>query len=202
VRHDLPGTYNAAGDGVLALSEIVAALGKQMIPILPPWGTGFAAEQLRRLGLKIPVEMVRELRYGRGLDNRRLKAAGFTYRYTTREAVLKLRAQQRLRPLLRSGEEPYHYEREVEEFLRWSPSVHSAPNRATTDPDQAGDHLGAPFAAYDDLTTTELVDLVPSLEAGALAQLRRYEAAHRARKPVLDALDRVLARKRPSGTAG
>jgi len=101
VRYDLPGVFNAAADGVLALSEVISLLGKPMLPILPPWGTSFAAAQLRRTGLRVPVEMLRQLRFGRGLDNRRLKAAGYSYHYTTREAVVRLRAHQRLRPLLR-----------------------------------------------------------------------------------------------------
>jgi UDP-glucose 4-epimerase len=122
-HHDLPGIYNAAGDGVLVLSEVASLLGKPLLPVLPPWGTVFAAAQLRRLGLRIPVELLRELRFGRGLDNRRLKATGYVFRYTSREAVLKLRAHQRLRPLLRSGDEPYRYDRDVEAFLRWSPTV-------------------------------------------------------------------------------
>jgi UDP-glucose 4-epimerase len=63
------------------------------------------------------------LRFGRGVDNRKLKATGFTYRYTTREAVLKLGEHLRLSPILKGAREPYRYEREVEEFLRWSPSV-------------------------------------------------------------------------------
>jgi UDP-glucose 4-epimerase len=67
--------------------------------------------------------MLNQMRFGRALDNRRLKASGYVYRYTTREAVLKLREHLRLRSLLRSSREPYRYEREVEEFLRWSPSV-------------------------------------------------------------------------------
>jgi UDP-glucose 4-epimerase len=133
VHHDIPGTFNAAADGVLPLSEVCSLLGKPMLPIVPPWGAGFAAAQLRRLGLRIPVETVRGLRYGRGLDNRRLKAAGYAYRYTSREAVIKLRAQQRLRPLLRSGAEPYRYEPELEEFLRWSPSVQGVRGRERDD---------------------------------------------------------------------
>ena len=70
------GVYNVAGDGVLALSEVASLLGKPLLPVLPPWGTVFAAAQLRRLGLRIPVEMLRQLRFGRGLDNRRLKSSG------------------------------------------------------------------------------------------------------------------------------
>lgn len=186
-RHDLPGIYNAAADGVLALSEVVSLLGKPLLPILPPWGTVFAASQLRRLGLRVPVEMLRQLRFGRGLDNRRLKATGYVYGYTTREAVLKLRAHQRLRPLLRSGGESYRYEREVEEFLRRSPSVQPA--------GRANASGGPPLASFDELAEGELIEIISSLEPDALRRLRTYEASHQGRAPVLDALDRNLARK-------
>jgi UDP-glucose 4-epimerase len=123
VDRDLPGVYNAAGDGVLALSEVASLLGKPLAPFLPPWGSGLAAAALRPLGLRIPDEVLAQLRYGRGIDNRQLKAAGYGYRHTSREAVLKHAEAQRARPLLRGEGEPYRYEREVEEFLRWSPSV-------------------------------------------------------------------------------
>lgn len=190
VRHELPGVYNAAADGVLALTEAASLLGKPALPLLPPWGAGFAALQLRRLGLRIPVELLRQLRFGRGLDNRRLKAAGYQYRYTSREAVLKLRAQQRLRPLLRSGVEAYRYAEDVEAFLRWSASVRPpAPG-----PAEPGE--GPPLRDYDSLGTTELIEVIGSLEPEALATLRSYEAAHQARSAVLEALDRTLARRR------
>jgi UDP-glucose 4-epimerase len=123
VREDVPGTYNGAADGVLVLSEVLDLLGKQMAPILPPWGTGLFAEPLRRLGLRIPSEMLNQLRYGRGMDNRKIKATGYSYRYTTRESVIKQREHMRLAPVLRGARTPYRYEQEVEEFLRWSPSV-------------------------------------------------------------------------------
>ncbi len=89
VESALPGAYNVAADGVLALSEIASLLQKPLIPILPPLGLGRAMAALRRLGLPLPVELAEGLRLGRGLDNRRLKATGFTYRYTTREAILQ-----------------------------------------------------------------------------------------------------------------
>jgi hypothetical protein len=125
-QRKLPGVFNLAGDGVLALSEVASLLGRPYAPILPPWGTGLAAGVVRRLGLKIPPEMLMQLRFGRGVDNRRLKALGFEYGYTSREAVLKLGEHLRLHPLLRSNVEPYRYEREVEEFLRWSPNVRTS----------------------------------------------------------------------------
>jgi UDP-glucose 4-epimerase len=123
VQRSLPGVFNVAADGVLALSEVAGLLGKPYAPILPPWGTGLAAGLLRRVGIRLPPEVLNQLRFGRGLDNRRLKATGFRYGYTSRETVLKLGEHLRLHPLLRGAQEPYRYEREVEEFLRWSPHV-------------------------------------------------------------------------------
>ena len=120
---DVPGVYNVAADGVLALSEVISLLGKRPAPILPPWGTGLVAAPLRRLGFRIPDEMVNQLRFGRGLDNRKLEATGFAYSYTSREAVLKLGEHLRLDPIMRGAEHEYTYEREVEDFLRWSPHV-------------------------------------------------------------------------------
>ena len=107
--------------------EVAGLLGKPFAPVLPPWGTGPRGRRLRRVGVRVPPEMLRQLRFGRALDNRRLKATGFRYRYTTRETVLKLaRAPApRAAPARRSGE-GYRYEREVEEFLRYSPSVRAA----------------------------------------------------------------------------
>jgi UDP-glucose 4-epimerase len=121
--NDLEGTYNVAADGVLALSEVISLLGKRYLPILPPLGTGLAVGPLRRLGVRVPDEMLNQLRFGRGLDNRKLKATGFRYQYTSREAALNLGENMRLRPVLAGANEPYRYEREVEEFLRWSPNV-------------------------------------------------------------------------------
>ena len=188
-RNRLPGTYNVAGDGVLALSEVVSLLGKPLLPVLPPWGFTFAVAQLRRLGLRVPVEMVRQLRHGRGLDNRRLKAAGYRYRYTTRETVLKLRAHQRLRPLLESGDGAYRYDRELEEFLRRSPSVRPTISETVSD-----------GADGDELTEAELLEVISSLDVSGLEQLRSHELAHGRRKHVLEALEHNLARKQDPGT--
>ena len=189
VRHDLPGAYNASGDGVLALSEVADLLGKPFVPFLPPWGTGLALSGLRRLGLRIGPEVERQLRFGRGVDNRRLKAAGYRFRYTSRETIIKLREQQRIDPLLRAANSQYRYEREVEEFLRRSPNVRRAlPETGPAEPPEGLDSLDA----------RELVKLIPSLEPGALEALREYEQAHRARKTVLQAIEASLVRQRTS----
>jgi UDP-glucose 4-epimerase len=123
VLEDLPGIYNVAADGVLALSEVASLLGKPFAPLLPPWGTSLATRGTRLLGIRIPDEVRRQLRYGRGLDNRKFKQTGYRFALTTRETVQDFATALRLKPLRENGEAPYRYEREVEEFLRWSPSV-------------------------------------------------------------------------------
>ena len=100
---------------------MIGLLGKRPLPVLPPWGTGLLAAPLRALGLRIPDEMLNQLRFGRGLDNRRYKASGFEYGYTSREAVLAFSEHLRLQPILRGVESTYTYEGEVERFLRRSP---------------------------------------------------------------------------------
>jgi UDP-glucose 4-epimerase len=193
-RHDLPGVYNAAGDGVLVLSEVLDLLDKRSLPILPPWGTGLAAGVMGRLpGLKLTPEMLRQLRFGRGLDNRKLKAAGWTPRHTTRETVMAFGEHQRTAEIRRGGEEGYVYESEVEEFLRRSPAVRRN-HAATPPPAQSGNGSGdpVPLAAYDDLEAEEVLGVLPSLARDDLEALRAYEGAHRARKDVLGAIDRLL----------
>jgi UDP-glucose 4-epimerase len=123
VRTDLPGVYNAAADGVLVLSEVAGLLGKPFAPVLPPVGIGLAAAGLNVLGIRVPEEVRQQLRYGRGLDNRRLKSAGYRFGLTTRETVVRFAEALRVAHLRQGGGAPYRYEREVEEFLRRSPAV-------------------------------------------------------------------------------
>jgi UDP-glucose 4-epimerase len=201
VRHDLDGIFNVAGDGVLSLSEVAGLLGKTMAPVLPPWGTGLAVSALRRAGLQIVPELLRQLRFGRGLDNRRYKATGFHYGFTTRETVQRLREHQRLAPILRGSNGAYRYEAAVEEFLRFSPSV----RRANVGPGEpaTGEVAGAPdgsaLAAYEELTAKEIVSLLPSLERPGLERLREHEQANAGRKTVLRAIDGLLSRAPADG---
>ncbi len=215
LHRDLPGVFNVAADGVLALTEVVDLLGKRIAPVLPPWGTSLAAATLRRLGLDLPPEMLAQLRFGRGLDNRLLKATGFRYRYTTRETISKLAEHMRLAPILRGAAEPYRYEQEVEEFLRRSPNVRrpgrrprgQVNGRALLEEGSAGgdgDRSGAAetggvesrnaHARYEDLEAEEIAALVDSLEPDDLIALREHECAARGRREVLAAIDDALAR--------
>jgi UDP-glucose 4-epimerase len=198
VRNDLDGIYNCAADGVLALSEVIALLGKRNLPLLTPLGTELPALLLRRFGVQIPPEMLKQLRFGRALDNRRLKATGYRYRYTTREAVLKLREHQRIAPLLAQSVEAYRYEEEVEKFLRRSPSVRPpalAPGESRAEVGPAP----PPPDDYERLDAREIVALLPSLEPAGLQALRAHEARGLAREQVLTAIDSLLAlRETPS----
>ena len=121
--HDLPGTYNVAADGVLALTEAADLLGKLAVPALPPIGTRALAGAIRRVGFRIPDEMINLLRFGRGVDNRLFKSTGFHYGYTSREAMIAFGEHLRVQPVMKGVERSYTYEREVEEFLRWSHHV-------------------------------------------------------------------------------
>jgi UDP-glucose 4-epimerase len=207
IHADLPGVFNVAADGVLALTEVIDLLGKRIAPVLPPWGTGLAATALRRLGVELSPEMLEQLRFGRGLDNRRLKATGFEYRYTTREAVIALGEHMRLAPIMRGAAEPYRYEREVEEFLRRSPHVRTHPRRRdrvngdgtvlapaapAEEPDTELAVPAVPVAGYDDLEAEEIAPLLESLEPESLDALREHERSARARPEVLRAIERAL----------
>jgi UDP-glucose 4-epimerase len=183
---------------VLVLSEVVDLLGKTNLPVLPPWGTGLAIEGLHRAGLPVTRELCPQLRFGRGLDNRRFKATGFRYRYTTRETILRLREQQRLAPIVgRQSGSSYRYESAVEEFLRFSPSVRQANARPALPPENTAPGVRR-GGGYDGLTAKEILALLPSLERADLERLRDHEAAHAKRQSVLRGIERLLERQETS----
>ena len=121
--HVTPGVYNVAADGVLALSEIIGLLGKRPLPVLPPWGAGLVARPAAAARLPDP---------GRGGQPASLRARGRQPAAQGDRLPLRLhdardRAQAGRAPaarsVMRGVEQTYTYEREVEEFLRWSPHV-------------------------------------------------------------------------------
>jgi UDP-glucose 4-epimerase len=123
VRHEVPGVFNVAGDGLLPWSEVAAIVGKRNV-YLPPVLTNIAIEPFARLRLvDLPPEVLDLLRYGRGVDNRRLKDAGFSYNYTSAGAVDSYAQASRLRHSVGNARPAYHYERDVETFFRHSPAV-------------------------------------------------------------------------------
>jgi UDP-glucose 4-epimerase len=186
VKHRVPGTYNVAGDGVLALSEVAGLLGKPYAPVLPPWGTGIAASVARRVGVEIPPEALNQMRYGRGVDNRRFKAGGFHYQHTSRETVMKLGEHLRLHPVVRGAQEPYRYEREVEDFLRWSPHVKNTRDKAVSALSRAQlSELQRLLTSFADTAGMDLAHDIPDRAAeaekrAAAAEEAAREAAERA----------------------
>jgi UDP-glucose 4-epimerase len=121
LEHQIQGIYNVAGDGLLPWSEVAAICGRRTIP-LPPFGTGLLAAPLARFGVELPPELIDLLRYGRGVDNRRLKRAGFDYNFTSAGTVVDFVEALRIRRTV--GDEPgYQYERDVEQFFRHSPAI-------------------------------------------------------------------------------
>jgi UDP-glucose 4-epimerase len=207
VQRKLPGIYNVAGDGVLALSEVAGLLGKPYAPVLPFWGTGLATAALRRVGVNIPPEALNQLRFGRGLDNRRYKATGFGYGYTTREAVIKLGEHLRLHPLVQGAQEPYRYEREVEDFLRWSPHVRNAREKSlgSLNRDQLTELQrlvsGYAGAAPDGVTTDQELRVQAAERAAEKAIQRAKKAEQRAAESALKATERAKKAERRAGAA-
>ena len=123
LQHDVAGIYNVAGDGRVPWSEAATICGKRLVP-LPPVLTGVAAAPLARFNLvDLPPEILDLLRYGRGVDNRRMKEHGFNYRYTSAGAVQSFARASRLRATVGDAKPGYRYERDVENFFRHSPAV-------------------------------------------------------------------------------
>jgi UDP-glucose 4-epimerase len=121
---ELQGVYNVAGDGLLPWSEVASICGKRTFP-LPPVGMNLLSAPLARMGIvDLPTELLDLLRNGRGVDNRRLKQAGFDYRYTSAGAVADFVEALRIRHIAGGADVAYQYERDVEQFFRHSPAVH------------------------------------------------------------------------------
>ncbi|MFV0318257.1 MAG: NAD-dependent epimerase/dehydratase family protein [Microthrixaceae bacterium] len=121
LRNRLPGVFNVAGDGLLPWSEVAAICGKRAVPI-PAIGTSLLSGPMRLIGVDLPEEYLNLLRYGRGVDNSRMKDAGFDYEYTSAQAVRAFVEHARLHDILGDAE-TYRYERDVEQFFRHSPAV-------------------------------------------------------------------------------
>ncbi len=123
LENEVPGVYNVAGDGQLPWSEVANIAGKRTAP-MPPFGIRLATAPLRRLGLvDLPPELIDLLKYGRGVDNRRLKEAGFHYQFTSAGTVQSFAEALRLRSTVGDHHPAYEYQEDVENFFRHSPAV-------------------------------------------------------------------------------
>lgn len=96
VRHPVAGAVNVAGPGTISLTRMLRIFRKPSIPIVHPL-FGPVVGAAARLGpVEVSPDVARFLRYGRGVDTRRLtEEVGFTPRHTTVEAVEAVAAELR-----------------------------------------------------------------------------------------------------------
>ncbi|MFG1815955.1 NAD-dependent epimerase/dehydratase family protein [Kribbella sp. NPDC049174] len=82
--NDLPGTFNLAGDGILALSQAIRRLGRPALR-LPPFTASSTAAAVRRARLAdFSPDQITFLTYGRAVDTTRMRTEfGFEPEYTT-----------------------------------------------------------------------------------------------------------------------
>ncbi|HEY1829044.1 MAG TPA: NAD-dependent epimerase/dehydratase family protein [Acidimicrobiales bacterium] len=120
----IPGLYNVAGDGRLPWSEVASICGTRLVPLSP-----FSPLKIRPLSrlFDLPPELEDLLRYGRGVDTRRLAATGFRYNATSAGAVQSFIRALRLRRQTGRRPHSYTYQHDVEQFFRHSPSVTGQP---------------------------------------------------------------------------
>jgi UDP-glucose 4-epimerase len=85
--HDLPGTFNLAGDGILALSQAIRRLGRPVLRV-PPFTASSTAAVVRRVRLAdFSPDQITFLTYGRAVDTTRMRTEfGFEPAYTTAAA--------------------------------------------------------------------------------------------------------------------
>ena len=125
VEHDLPGIYNVAADGVLALSEVIGLLGQARAA--GPAAVGHGARPrpaLRPLGVRMPARdaapaALRPRARQPQAEGGRLPLP----LHDPRDGRASSPSTCACAPCCSGGDEPYRYENEVEDFLRWSPSV-------------------------------------------------------------------------------
>jgi len=120
--HDMPGTFNVAGPGIITWSEACRVVGRRRLA-MPPILTGAAALPMRLLRvIDIPPEVLSLLRYGRAVDTAAFVDTGFEYGYTTWATVDAFARARRLERIV--GPPPaYEYEHDVEAFFRHSRAV-------------------------------------------------------------------------------
>jgi UDP-glucose 4-epimerase len=85
--HEVHGTFNVAGDGIITLAQAVRRLGRPSLPLpgfaLPTFGSAVRG----RKGADFSPETVAYLTFGRGLDTTRMREMlGFAPRFTTEQA--------------------------------------------------------------------------------------------------------------------
>jgi UDP-glucose 4-epimerase len=82
------GAVNVAGEGTISLERVLRRLGRRSLPVVAPAFGPLAGISARLGGPKLSEDVVAYIRYGRGIDTRRMRdELGFAPRYTTLEAI-------------------------------------------------------------------------------------------------------------------
>jgi UDP-glucose 4-epimerase len=101
---DLPGLFNAGGDGVLMLSQAIRRAGHVPVPVPRQAIPGVARLFGGSRRVDFSPDQLRYLNYGRVVDTTRLKATfGFTPKWTTAEAFDDFVTGSGLRRVLDAG---------------------------------------------------------------------------------------------------
>jgi UDP-glucose 4-epimerase len=102
VFNPVRGPVNVAPSGSISLSRLLRLCGRQTVAIPPPFAEPILARLGRRFGAgEVYNDGLRLLRFGRGLDNRRLRdEVGFTPRYDAVEAVRDFAGKARSRSVV------------------------------------------------------------------------------------------------------
>jgi UDP-glucose 4-epimerase len=108
VSNPVRGPVNVAPDGAVSLSRILRLCGRPALPLAPPLFGPLLSRLDRWLGAgQLLGDGLRLLRYGRGVDNRRLREEiGFEPRYDAVGAIRDLAAKtegRRVGPRLSAG---------------------------------------------------------------------------------------------------
>jgi hypothetical protein len=120
--------------------------------------------------------------------------------------VLKLGEHLRLHPLVRGAREPYRYEREVEDFLRWSPHVKNARDRSlgSLSRDQLVDlqRMLSGYTGVAEPTESDREERLQAAERAAEKAVQRAKKAEqRAAESALKATERAKKAERRAGAA-
>jgi UDP-glucose 4-epimerase len=119
-RHEHPGIFNVAADGVVLLSQAIRICGKIAAPVPLPLASTVAGALRRFKLVDFPSDQVQFLAFGRVADPTRLKEVfGYTPKRTTRQALEDFVTGHRFRRFV-TPERARHWEGEVYDFLRRS----------------------------------------------------------------------------------
>lgn len=116
-REDRPGTFNAAGEGIVYLSQAIRLAGKVPVPVLVPLASVIGG-LVRQSGLvDFSPEQLNFLLFGRVGDVRRLKEEfGYVPRHSTPGALRDFITKRKLAKVF-SEEQAQRWERDLYAFL-------------------------------------------------------------------------------------